>query len=839
MSLTVATSNNQRAELVISTHDGPCQGMGTGAAQTATARAGLQGASEEVGSPGPNMEVTRKNIEEYLRQGGLFNSVLAPISASGQSVANSSVFKVQPSSADGGSFHNVAVASMSGPSTSSGFPGAFALHGNQKPAAFTSIGNVGVGDHPSSCVGTLQHVLQHQPKYQVDVQKHQQLQASSQTVALPQTAALGYGMTGLPPPPPYPHGHGAGLANNISRRGKKGTASSPLLINLLQTDPLAGPNNTLTGAGSEEKVKKKRRKRKSKAAESENSDGQLVSPTLPVESCSLSQKAPPQTVPSAEEMTAVLQRHVCPVSLPSSMPASCGHGTGSEDLRERHSLTVSNAAASLAPDKRKSEELGQLSVENIINPYTGHMEPRDNVSDLSPVKQNQCKSHKTSLTESFRTETVASRVSQSTPMSMAAERTIARTCASDSVQLDIDSFHSRATVPSSLGEERLRGFPSSTITSISLTGSSHGLTVHASMRRHPDVSHARLSTAPSILPLSAASHIYAQQPCTRGQPLLQTTSTDAQHSSHTHLVGSPMGNGPLGLTTLPSHRVSPSHSPNPGSQLQIPGGVYEGDGHNFKHLPLHRALLGDVIHSVSASSGAETDGISSSQVSGGAGSQQSVTVSSLQPLTCSVVPVSSARQEVTHISAVSAQAQSDTVLLLNCSSSAAQRLPDFDAESVAMSSTSPAELKHASDGEDSSNHSGISPVSTIAPAPSSLLDPSGTKIENHDSGLGSSSERSDDTTPSEMGDGEFQTSVAAVDPSTSDSSGGKPAMVTVMNAVLNCKDLSGSTEPPSYTVGYVQLNQHTTDLSGKEMNKFIAGRSPFCGILLLTIYSVF
>nr|KAG5697412.1 hypothetical protein BaRGS_008838 [Batillaria attramentaria] len=151
VSLTLATPNNQHAELIIRTHDASAQATTAGPSQaSATVGAaafdtGLPSSSDELGSPGPSsMEVTRKNIEEYLRQGSLFNSILAPSTGAGP---------------------------------------------------------------------------------------------------------------------------GAGVVNNVGRQGKKVTASSPLLVNLLQTEPLAGGaglNSKNLDPNEPPKPRKRRRKKKDK-----------------------------------------------------------------------------------------------------------------------------------------------------------------------------------------------------------------------------------------------------------------------------------------------------------------------------------------------------------------------------------------------------------------------------------------------------------------------------------------------------------------------------------------------------------------------------------------------
>ena len=449
VSLTVATPNNQRAELIIRTHDGSGQAAAaSGASQPASAGtsnafdAGLPSSSDELGSPGPSMEVTRKNIEEYLRQGSLFNSILSPSSGAGPSGAGPSGETFKAPSADGGPFrvNSVAGDGMPGPSGQSTFP---------RKSSFSQIPGGGGHGHgafappPPSIGGPLPG--QRGPKTLTAHQMaQQQQQLPSQATALPQTASLGYNMAGLPPPPPYPHG--AGVANHVGRQGKKVTASSPLLINLLQTEPVAGANNVVAAPGAGEKPKKKRRRRKDKqTVATSTSEEQLTgrgAHSLPVDSTPISSVAPPQTMPSTEEMSAVLHRRVSPIPLPSprlsvgfsnSVPPVTDHGVGNEGFRDRNPSTASAALASLAQCQRSVMESEAFSGDAIINPYTGHMEPRDSASDLSPVKKDQHKASSDSLTECSRKETSVSVANLSTPVSMSAAKTESRTGSSDSV----------------------------------------------------------------------------------------------------------------------------------------------------------------------------------------------------------------------------------------------------------------------------------------------------------------------------------------------------------------------------------------------------------------------
>ena len=871
VSLTVATPNNQRAELIIRTHDGSGQAAAASGTPQSSASAGasisfdagLPSSSDELGSPGPNMEVTRKNIEEYLRQGSLFNSILSPSSGAGPSGAGPSPDMFKAPSADGGAFrlNNIASDGMPGPSGMSAF---------QRRSAFPPIPGSGGHGHgafappPLSAGGPMPG--QRGPRVSAAHQMaQQQQQPPSQATALPQTAALGYNMVGLPPPPPYPHG--AGVANNVGRQGKKVTASSPLLINLLQTEPVAGANNVMGTPGSGEKPKKKRRRRKDKqTVATSTSDGQVTGQavhSLPLDSSPTSSVVPPQTMPSAEEMSAVLHRRVSPIPLPSprlsagfsnSVPPASDHAVGSEGFRDRKPATASAALASLAQCQRSTVESEQFIGDAIINPYTGHLEPRDSASDLSPVKKDQHKAGGDSLRDCPRKETAVSSAHLPTPVSVSAAKTTteSRTGSSDSVRVGLGSIHQGATVPSALKEERPRAFPSS--------AHSHSMATDTSVGQRPDLPHAAVTAAPSASPVSAAPHIYAQHPFGPSQPLLRMPPTAPQHSSHSPVAGTPTVNGPVSATSLPpSHAVSSGQSSPPSGGMAAGVGL-EGASVAPYHMPSHRSqssVRADVLHNVSVSGDVRVGGgVGGGHAAGDAGRPQPVTVTGTPPpVSHKAAPLADTRQGAAPATTASAQVHSDSLRLLNSSSSPAlgavqQRLAaesatttsttttSSTATSTATTTTSPAGSKPPSDGDDNSNHSGISPVGPAdgATAPPSLLDANGTKVDNHDSGVGSSSERSEDTTPSEVGDGEFQTSAAATEPSATDSNGGKPVAAAVSKAVVNCKkEAPGSTDPHTITVGFVQVNQHTADLYNKEAKKHIIDASSLIGRPMLWI----
>lgn len=830
VSLTVQTHNNQRAELVFNTSDGP---VGHAAAAAAVPQHGapsmgavisfdgsLPSSSEEPGSPGPNMEVTRKNIEEYLRQ---INSLLPAAVGAGPSGAgpSSDIFKM-PSHQNVFRPNNIGGDGMPGPSGLSGYQSKSdaGVHG---PGALVSTCGSGRGPRGSS-----HHQRHHQKQ-----QQHQQQQFASQATALPQTAAVGLG--DLPPPPPYPLGgsHRTGVVNNVGRQGKKASASSPLLINLLQTDPMASANNVIGTVDGEKPVKKKRRKRKDKqsaAATSTSEDQATIAGSRPMDTAPVLHNFPQSSAPATEQMSSMLNRRVSPIPLPSprigtsfNVPMPPEVVTGNDGFRDRPSSMASAALASLAQSQRAVEP------DTIINPYTGQLEPRDSASDLSPVKKDQHKSH---------ADFHPMEISRKDFISVSAAEANAESTRNEMVD---SSFH-----PAAMREDRNRGYSSGTVTSASAGGSSTQLQkTNTSLPQRPGLLlHNRAASSPSTT-MSASTQHYAPH-YGPSQMMPHASHPSPQHSTHPAL---PTVNGPISASlqtslpyTVPSgqdsrSQVSGATMDSVDSRVRVSGLAMESVNpyHPASHRPL-TSVRTDSMHSVSAGE------------SGVGVRQQTVTTAGLISQVSSVVDIRQGAGKLSAQLPVSASllvtASDSHNKLLNSTSSSTlspapagrvQRLIAENAVSV-TTTASPSGSKPSSDGDDNSNHSGTSPVGPTdsAMAPSSLLDANGTKADNHDSGVGSSSERSEDTTPSEAGDGEFQTHI------TSEAADSGRHAVNMPRPVLNCKKEGpspGSADPHNITVGYVHMNQQTNELYHKETRHHLTN-APLSGDKVLSNESI-
>ena len=845
VSLTVATPNNQRAELIINTHDESGQSGTSGVPSAAVAGAshdpGLPSSSEELGSPGASMEVTRKNIEEYLRQG--FGSILTPSSSaagpSGAGPSGMDMFKARALPVDGGPVRTsyVPEGGIPGPSGLNDLRARSTLPGNRghpmgafTPAAVSGgvlmPGQLGPRAKAADPLAQQQHqhpqermdqqlgMIAHQQHEHMIPHPQPQQQGVSQGTALPQTAAVGYNMMELPPPPPYPHGPGKGAPNNVSRKKKKGTPSSPLLINLLQTEPRAGTNSVMATPGTGDKPKKKRRPKKKVAAALDNNDGQFLSsgnPSLPLDPNKTSGIGPLQTGPTEEEMSAVLHRRVSPIPLPT--PSVIGftstapdHRVVSEGFRERPPPTASAALVSLAHNQRTSVESGS---DTIINPYTGHLEPRDS-ADLSPVRE-QHKSPGGSLPKGARTGVVSADSNLPAPFStIAAEDS--RTGTGDSVHIGLGSFHPETTVPSSS-----ISLPSSSpITSVSLSSHTAGVSRTGLTVQPTPGAPARTTSTPSPLPGGAAGPtVYARLPVDPSHMMPRPLAAGPRRSSHPLLADT------VNVTSTPTSIAVSSGQPL--VQLDSHQPMMAVTSEAGERLPVHHPALRpqssvhtNTSHNVSVGDVRLRGMVGVGGMEGGhvtAGNHQTGPVTNTQPVKPTPSVVADVRQGVPLPAPLSVQQQNDSLKLLNSSSTVVGVVQRLTAETAGnTTSHSPAGSKPPSDGDDNSNHS---PVSQIGP--SSLLDANGTKVENHDSGVGSSSERSDDMTPSEVGDSEFHTTVSTTEPSATDSNGSKAA-VGVKKAVVNCEKVPSS-DQHSLTVGYVQANQHSAGLYSKESSK--------------------
>ncbi|KAK7484049.1 hypothetical protein BaRGS_00024661 [Batillaria attramentaria] len=851
VSLTLATPNNQHAELIIRTHDASAQATTAGPSQaSATVGAaafdtGLPSSSDELGSPGPSsMEVTRKNIEEYLRQGSLFNSILAPSTGAGpgggpdMNGPGSDVFKTP--SCDSGPFRLNSVGSeiLAGPSGVANFqqrsqftPGGSLVSGvgaGAYSSAF-SAGTPGPGGRGSRLAAPGQQSL---------------------ATALPQTAAVGFNMHGLPPPPPYPHGHAAGVVNNVGRQGKKVTASSPLLVNLLQTEPLAGGaglNSKNLDPNEPPKPRKRRRKKKDKqvtATSVGEGEQSALGSLLPMNPGGPFSSVLNDTGPLPEDMNTLVNR---PTSPPLPLPSprlSIGstsvaapvvdRGVG-DDRRVRSPPSASAALAAMAESQRMSDA---DSSDAIINPYTGQLEPRDSLTDLSPGKKDPHKTRKSpSISDNLVMSDIAcgfSSTSNVVPSVAAAlDSVIERAAAADPLRLDTvlpsvpagsagrNERHTATSVLSSAREGQERNSAVTSVTASLAPPRAHGLASDSLIGRLQEL------VSQSAPVVSSATPIYAQHPSITTQSASRTPALSLSDSTANGHRQTPPGvvpaspaalirsqltvNGPITSHTSPK-TVSAGTGTTMGQDVSSPQrtgavpAVYSGNPHT---MPLHvQSSVRPTPHRPHSVHNVHNAGGSDGTVSATSVQEQHPPVTRSES-TLHRPPVSATdrgptpSQEVTTSTSVpipttsATITSSDTLNLLNSSparlSSALGAVAQHSTDTTSINTASPVGSKALSEGDDNSNHSGIGPdgIADGTAATVTLLDGSSTKTYNHDSGLGSASERSDDT-PSEPGDGEYHT---------------------------NATETPGSMESNTITVGYVHVNEHSAHIYNKEIKE--------------------
>ena len=382
ISLTIAGRNNERTQLVFHTAE---------RRETPTSVRDAGGTSK----PGGTMDVTQKNITDYLQQGShlsMFGSLFGQQTLEPDNMLSGF-----------GSEHSTSKFGVS-TSVNNKIPSQsvrkFPLTSGLENA--TSLGQVSTG--------------------------------SGHNISIPSGSVPGDSSQDLPPPPPYPHS--SAFLNNIAknvRLSQQGTPS-PLLVNLLQNEPsLANINNFINSKmlpppQASPPIKKKRKPRKPK--EKKASDGNQASATVTSESdldipmsmtpdlssvCAvpLVTSGSSSNMPTIPMVTQALPANTQPVvtyssqGRPSVYPVTTSSMAGSafpfisslptipmsqEGVQRRVDVELSQ----YLPDKDfqhlLENDMGQYLPENtagkIINPYTGLLEPVDNLSDSSPNKSD-------------------------------------------------------------------------------------------------------------------------------------------------------------------------------------------------------------------------------------------------------------------------------------------------------------------------------------------------------------------------------------------------------------------------------------------------------------------
>ncbi|CAG2251845.1 unnamed protein product [Mytilus edulis] len=331
ISLTIAGRNNARTQLIFRTADDTVDAPNLSLLDSG-------GGAHDYGSPGPtNVQSTRRNIADYLRQGAsIFDSILTPESESAQNTVH---VGRNPNIIGGANFH-------------------------------TDKNIQNVASHTASS-----------SKAQGPSYSHFPAEIEQNAVGMDK------------PPPPYPEG--SAWVNNIARgiRGIPPT-TSPLLVNLLQTDPafaLAGMNNFMNSKmippppESSPPLKKKRKPRKPKAGcEGEATIQSVSNPVL--SSYSMPTSGSGNNILPVPMVTQALAANTQPsVTFSKSVPSTSEMMFSSvNDDRANYPEVVSSKALIMSSTGTEPI-LPESTVGKIINPYTGHLEPMEH-SDSNPAK---------------------------------------------------------------------------------------------------------------------------------------------------------------------------------------------------------------------------------------------------------------------------------------------------------------------------------------------------------------------------------------------------------------------------------------------------------------------
>ncbi|CAL1540073.1 unnamed protein product [Lymnaea stagnalis] len=893
ISLTLAGRNNEPTEFVLRTPSAlPIS--------TVSSEPGFSIPDELGSSPGPNAdEVTRKNIVDYLRQGSalrpnasLFDSILGVGSSSSTGLGiglgispHSTGFPGPPvhtSSFRPNNISNIAVQSSGLRGSALSFPfnkstGAFhppiprlpvsAGQSNLVPK-LTQQGNRPVGQpgalgfqvshtvnatsqqslppsvHSFSPVGPLRHPASLSPNF------HSQNSLIPPTLSASPTSNM---MIDLPPPPPYPH-------NNSSRPGKPVTASSPLLVNLLQTDPLVvaagmasgNPNKPISVGDPGPPPKKKKRSKKSKdghvkpfsvtdnMASSKPVFSHLLSNSgtdlnrvirVPDDSGTLNLPTSFNMKDSSVELQSRAgsqpASHIPDSFIPSFRPDSKPSFSADRPFGESHKDNLSFYKFQLETNSRSAigtgntssklsdsngsdqlpkdlKDLDPFTVENaagkIVNPYTGKLEPRDSSVETGQVRAKDQPGH--SQGDNFATQILARKAKEIEELNKIS-------VPSSSSQMS--DVHVRTVSPTP------HPFSNSTAGFVRSGGSfqvsNERLTSSIPIHRRNLISDGSIHNMKS----SAQSSIYAVT--SRQEIFGNIAEPSLSHSIVNTSLKVASGKSAVVQKDLPS-------TPSP-----VNGPVLSGNVLRHNVIPSQNELIetssltcglpsapsGSVIYSSSSSVSLQISQVSFSQPQ----IHQAVSISPASesaspalsrsrptpsyPLLHSTKPFSSPSSAVAHatsdrtasLSYTQHQAaSSDMIGSVHATKFSSSHLLNSISEKHmdSQSSTESPHEKVSSEGDENSNHSGLATDSLPEHSgTTALLEHAGVKIENHDSGIGSSSERSDDT-PSEPGD-EFRSGHAGTENDESN-------IKAQSTKSANCK-LDSKLTPNTITVGYM------------------------------------
>ncbi|OWF34931.1 uncharacterized protein LOC110443570 [Mizuhopecten yessoensis] len=751
ISLTIAGRNNERTRLVFRTEsdtvDAPSVSM-----------IDPGGRTNDFETPGPsNAEsTTQKNIADYLRQGApLFDTLFGQQSSAPDGFQSSGPRDVMP------------FASMGMPSSATG----------RGPSQSQQSFGFPQGKNPTSAQS-------HQSGFfPFDQQTKGSLGQPGMKMPSPPGLSphsipqqQGHELS-LPPPPPYPHG--SALVNNFVKGGRYPTTStgSPLLVNLLQTEPsLAGINNFMHSkmlpppeTGSPPKKKRRQRKPKEKpnatvsetqsqspstplavpSSEGEVSIQSVPNPALATCGLPLVTSGSSSNMPSIPMVTQALPASTQPaVTFSGRQPIHPPHSPSHQSMDTNLHTVTSTAASNLIPlsqepipRKSESGDVSQFLPENtagkIINPYTGLLEPMENSSDTSPIKSDSSldgfSPHKNPIKRSPKDK-------KQPPSGISPNK-----------HLTINNVMHQGRMPPS--SDRISSVPSSSAghPSVNYSRQQHQqnetVAVYSSSSNNlmlPSSSSSSLSSVSSMSP----SPLPLMSPASRGNsgyvhssPTRKDSVTSVYNSNSTQ--NRTVNRSPAGQEYMPVSSASQgfvTKSPTSSSQRSLPG-FMPGMSTTVEMQPLHQSVY------KSLTSGFPED-------------NHLTTVCCGAHTTTSASPTLSQRQQQQHVATnvVTASTQQKMSSAITSPSNSEQLLnphvmnhPAKHA-SVVGTSTNCLIDSPGGDSENSSQSSLLhehSSQNDIAASGCTLEQE--TKVYNHDSGIGSSSERSDGT-PSEPGD---------------------------------------------------------------------------------------
>lgn len=675
-------------------------------------------------------------------------------------------------------------------------------------------------------------------------------------------------MIDLPPPPPYPHS-----TSNTSRHGKLVTSSSPLLVNLLQTEPLmaaaglasGNPNKVITAgdlsSGSPPRKKRGLKKTKDEHSgpclwndNSASSKPGICPPLLALDICTNQSTRVTEDIALSSSTRGTFSvdlvsstadvlsvNHIPDSFIMNSHPdkkllfssdrpvsESCTDAslTGYQsDFSSRSAIgAVSGGSRSSDSNGREPfpKDLDPFSMEiaagKIINPYTGQLEPPDSVIDHVQVGLKEQTSH--SQGDHFAAQMFVRKAAEFKKME---ENSVPN---SSSPVLDVHVMKTTAPVQMTVSTSAVASNYSGGPTQVCSDKLAHSVSIHCEKPIENDLMR---EAKEDFLPSSiyAVSSKPWQEVQTNIDVGFRTSSGTLANSSvkvsravnntfQKSFLPVPLPpNGPLAGGQVHRHSMTSSqhhHHVISSCSARVqpsPGSVIFSNVTLSSSLPISVSQQSRVTQMQSQQSVATTAAANSTAPVILQSSVPNTTVTSSylsSTFSSSQPPPSQALEKLTtvdsnHLSsnqqtqAASSDIVKGAIARKAISPSLLNSLPDKHIDSQS-STESPLDNKTSSEGDENSNHSGLIPdMLSEHSGTAALLEHSGVKIENHDSGVGSSSERSDDT-PSEPGDGEFRAGHAG--PESED--GSKASLQKTVNCKLESKANSNSN---TITVGYM------------------------------------